>query len=102
MSNVTQEFHDIHSQQIIHVGVSWSFFVTKFFSYCLAQIYNHALKIYYCILNVDNLLLVSIHHHHHQPINVPTAGAQAFLMDHPQGEVLVLVEINELVINMEV
>jgi hypothetical protein len=21
---------------------------------------------------------------HHQPINVPTAGAQAFLMDHPQ------------------
>jgi hypothetical protein len=22
------------------------------------------------------------HHHHHQPINVPTAGAQAFLMDH--------------------
>jgi hypothetical protein len=21
------------------------------------------------------------HHHHHQPINVPTAGAQAFLMD---------------------
>jgi hypothetical protein len=25
-------------------------------------------------------------HHHHQPINVPTAGAQAFLMDYPQGE----------------
>jgi hypothetical protein len=23
------------------------------------------------------------HHHHHQPINVPTAGAQAFLMDYP-------------------
>jgi hypothetical protein len=23
---------------------------------------------------------------HHQPINVPTAGAQAFLMDYPQGE----------------
>jgi hypothetical protein len=23
---------------------------------------------------------------HHQPINAPTAGAQAFLMDHPQGE----------------
>jgi hypothetical protein len=22
----------------------------------------------------------------HQPINVPTAGAQAFLMDYPQGE----------------
>jgi hypothetical protein len=21
------------------------------------------------------------HHHHHQPINVPTAGAQAFFMD---------------------
>jgi hypothetical protein len=27
-----------------------------------------------------------IHHYHHQPINVPTAGAQAFLMDYPQGE----------------
>jgi hypothetical protein len=26
------------------------------------------------------------HHHHHQPINVPTAGAHAFLMDYPQGE----------------
>jgi hypothetical protein len=23
--------------------------------------------------------------HHHQSINVPTAGAQAFLMDYPQG-----------------
>jgi hypothetical protein len=29
-------------------------------------------------------LLVRLHHH--QPINVPTAGAQAFLMDYPQGE----------------
>jgi hypothetical protein len=26
------------------------------------------------------------HHHHHQPNNVPTAGAQAFLVDYPQGE----------------
>jgi hypothetical protein len=24
--------------------------------------------------------------HHYQPINVPTAGAQTILMDHPQGE----------------
>jgi hypothetical protein len=33
------------------------------------------------------LLAILIHHHrHHQPINVPTAGAQAFLMDYPQGE----------------
>jgi hypothetical protein len=24
--------------------------------------------------------------HHHQPINVPTAGAQAFFMDYSQGE----------------
>jgi hypothetical protein len=23
---------------------------------------------------------------HHQPSNVPTAGAQAFLVDYPQGE----------------
>jgi hypothetical protein len=26
------------------------------------------------------------HHHHLQPINAPTAGAQAFLIDYPQGE----------------
>jgi hypothetical protein len=26
------------------------------------------------------------HNHHHQPINVPIAGAQAFLMDYPQRE----------------
>jgi hypothetical protein len=26
------------------------------------------------------------HHHHHQPINVPIAGAQAFLMDYLQAE----------------
>jgi hypothetical protein len=26
------------------------------------------------------------HHHHHQPINVPTAGAQAFLMDCTYGK----------------
>jgi hypothetical protein len=26
------------------------------------------------------------YYHHHQPINVPTAGAQAILMDYPQGE----------------
>jgi hypothetical protein len=25
-------------------------------------------------------------HHHHKLINVPTAGAQAFLMDYLQGE----------------
>jgi hypothetical protein len=25
------------------------------------------------------------HHHHHQPINAPTAGAQAFLLDHILG-----------------
>jgi hypothetical protein len=30
--------------------------------------------------------MFSHHHHHHQPIIVPTAGAQAFLMDNPLGE----------------
>jgi hypothetical protein len=29
---------------------------------------------------------LSINIHHHQPINVPTAGAQALLMDYLQGE----------------
>jgi hypothetical protein len=35
------------------------------------------------------LFLVQLHHYHHhhyQFINVPTAGAQAFPMDHTQGE----------------
>jgi hypothetical protein len=27
-----------------------------------------------------------VHYHYHQPINVPTAGAQTFLMDYPQEE----------------
>jgi hypothetical protein len=26
------------------------------------------------------------HHHYHQPINLLTAGTQAFLMDYPPGE----------------
>jgi hypothetical protein len=30
--------------------------------------------------------LIQKHHHHHQPINVPAAGAQAFLMSYPQEE----------------
>jgi hypothetical protein len=41
------------------------------------------------ILNYFSFIVserICIHHHHHQPINVPTAGAQAFLMDYPQGE----------------
>jgi hypothetical protein len=30
--------------------------------------------------------LFILFHFHYQPINVPTAGVQAFLMDYPQGE----------------
>jgi hypothetical protein len=30
--------------------------------------------------------LVHCANHHHQPIYLPTAGAQAFHMDYPQGE----------------
>jgi hypothetical protein len=33
---------------------------------------------------IHNCLFYDLHHH--QPINVPTAGAQAFLMGYPQGE----------------
>jgi hypothetical protein len=29
---------------------------------------------------------MDLDNHHHQPINVPIAGAQAFLMDYLQGE----------------
>jgi uncharacterized Zn-finger protein len=32
----------------------------------------------------------NIQYHHHQPINVPTAGAQAFLMDYPQREQVIM------------
>jgi hypothetical protein len=32
-------------------------------------------------LVVDLLCVIAHHHHHYQPINVPTAGAQASLMD---------------------
>jgi hypothetical protein len=36
--------------------------------------------------HIRGLVKCGHHHHHHQPINAPTAGAQAFLMDYPQGE----------------
>jgi hypothetical protein len=35
--------------------------------------------------------------HHHQPINVPTAGAQAFLMDYPQGEIIIIITIDNYI-----
>jgi hypothetical protein len=37
---------------------------------------------------ISKVLTSKYHHHyrHHQPINVPTAGAQAFLIDYPQRE----------------
>jgi hypothetical protein len=46
---------------------------------------------YLSIITDDRLTIchacnTSHHHHYHQPINVPTAGARAFLMDYPQGE----------------
>jgi hypothetical protein len=31
---------------------------------------------------IDYRTQTGCHHHHHQPINVPTAGAQAFLLDY--------------------
>jgi hypothetical protein len=36
--------------------------------------------------SVSWITIIQKEKHHHQPINVPTAGAQAFLMDNPQGE----------------
>jgi hypothetical protein len=36
--------------------------------------------------NQPSYCFLFVIHHHHQPINVPTAGAQAFLMDYPPGE----------------
>jgi hypothetical protein len=32
------------------------------------------------------MMMMMVRLYHHQPINVPTAGAQAFLMDYLQGE----------------
>jgi hypothetical protein len=37
-------------------------------------------------LQPNSVTTIINHHHHHQSINVPTAGAQAFLMNYPQGE----------------
>jgi hypothetical protein len=37
-------------------------------------------------VNRKNHIELKVHHHHHQPINVPTTGAKAFLMNYPQGE----------------
>jgi hypothetical protein len=34
-------------------------------------------------VKIDNILpVLNGFHHHHQPINVPTAGSKAFLMDY--------------------
>jgi hypothetical protein len=33
----------------------------------------------------DKKILYRPHHHHYQPINVPIARTQAFLLDYPQG-----------------
>jgi hypothetical protein len=35
---------------------------------------------------INDPLAAFYDHHHHQPINLPTAGAQALLMDYPRGE----------------
>jgi hypothetical protein len=44
---------------------------------------------YWCLLKLIQQSTATMHnnnkhfiHHHHQPINVPTAGAHAFLMDY--------------------
>jgi hypothetical protein len=58
-------------------------------------IYNHTLSrihntsftsAYFALVNCECVFNKYHRHHYNQPINVPTAGAQAFLMDHPQGE----------------
>jgi hypothetical protein len=48
---------------------------------------------YFALLNIFTLglwprayILRKLSNHHHQPINAPTAGAQAFLMDYSQRE----------------
>jgi hypothetical protein len=45
------------------------------------NVYFHEL---YCYTFVINYV-----HHHHQPINVPTAGAQPFFLDHTQRELAI-------------
>jgi hypothetical protein len=40
------------------------------------------LNILFCLLTFHRCKLLYKTHHHHQPINVPTARAQAFLMDY--------------------
>jgi hypothetical protein len=56
--------------------------------YCLTSVramYHYLTSVramYRCL----TMIPLTHHHYHHHPINFPTAGAQAFRMDYPQGE----------------
>jgi hypothetical protein len=61
--------------------------------YCWLKKYSYFLKLKVIYIHEESchcldrpMCKLNDHHHHHQPINVPTAGAQAFLMDYTQGE----------------
>jgi hypothetical protein len=49
------------------------------------QFFSISYKLITQLLSLRFYLFTEIHHHH-QPINIPTPGAEAFLMDHPLGE----------------
>jgi hypothetical protein len=50
---------------------------------CPIYWYSFSFRRYPRESGVDSIGIV---HHHHQRINAPTAGAQAFLKDYPQGQ----------------
>jgi hypothetical protein len=50
--------------------------------YPLYRIHNTIVSAYFRLDESECEYLEYLFHHHHQPINVLTAGAQAFLMDY--------------------
>jgi hypothetical protein len=52
---------------------------------CFIKTYQYRIDVQ-CLTFLGGSFHHHHHYHHHQPINAPTAGAQTFLMDYPQGE----------------
>jgi hypothetical protein len=75
MRNVRNEFYEKKDNYIypnyIHSNVPFE----VAFCFMTYDVYCEVI-FFFCLLYL----------HHHQPINIPTAGTQAFLTDYPQGE----------------
>jgi hypothetical protein len=56
--------------------------VVEMFVHCGDQIDDLLIIGEYSDHYAKSIVVYNKHHHHHQPINVSTAGAHTFLMDH--------------------